>query len=87
MLGRKHDLGEGEGVNQRESMEFVVYVMLGKNLRSVNDKEGENYKQIERHQKVLSHFVRDLLLQRLVVLVTADPPRLVNLARTVADLA
>src|SRR3974390_1000538 len=68
LLGSEHDLCKCKGADQRDSVAHEINVMLGKNQRLIDDKQGEHHKKIKRDYEVLAHLVNDFLLQRLLVM-------------------
>src|SRR5215469_2137269 len=53
VLGNEHDLRKGQRVDQRESVECVINVMLGEDNGPMNNERGENNKEVKRDYQVL----------------------------------
>src|SRR6516225_8231331 len=66
VLGNEHDLGKGQRVDQRESVERVINVMIGEDHGPMKraGRTQQHNKEIKRENQVLSHLVADFCFER-----------------------
>jgi hypothetical protein len=61
-MGNEHYLPKGQCVDQCESMQREINVIVGKDHSLIKGKQGEHDKKVERDYEVLSRLVNGFLL-------------------------
>ena len=62
VLGNEHDLGKGQRVDQRESVERVINVMIGEDHGPMKRAGRTQQRDKKRLSSTLSHLMADFLL-------------------------